>query len=139
MTTYFFPSLVAFFAPISGLALGIGILVFLDTILGVTAAVKNKQKITSRKASALVTKSLLYLTVLYLIFPIDYYLLNELTKQFVSVDHLIVKLVAITIASIEFKSINENLYKITKIDFWVKFKEILKRAAEVKEDINSAK
>ena len=81
------------------------------------------------------TKSLLYLGVLYFIFPIDYYLLNEITKQFVSVDFLVVKLVAITIASIEIKSINENIYSITKIDWWKRFREILKRTPEIKDDI----
>jgi hypothetical protein len=139
ITTNIWSPLIAFFTPIAGLAAGIGLLVLLDTILGIWSAIKKGEKITSRKMSALISKSMLYLGVLYLIFPIDHYLLNELTKQFVSVDYLVIKLVAITIASIELKSINENIFKITKIDFWVKFKELLKRAAEVKNEINNAK
>lgn len=131
----FLPALLTFFAPISGLAIGIGLLIFLDTILGITAAYKNGEAITSRKASNVVTKSLLYLGLLYLIFPVDYLLLNELTKKFVEVDHLVVKLVAVTIVSIEIKSINENVYRITKVDMWVKFKELLKRSSEIKKDV----
>jgi hypothetical protein len=129
------PSLVIFFAPISGLAIGIGMLIIFDTILGLAAAVANKVQITSRKLSDVISKSLLYLLSLYFIFPIDYYLLNDLVKSIFNIEYFVVKMVAVTISIIEIKSINENIYKIIKIDLWKKFKEILTRTAEMKDEV----
>ena len=135
--TYIIPSLIVFFAPVLGLAIAISVLVLLDTVLGIGSAYKQKQKITSRKLSQLISKMFLYLGVLYLIFPVDYYLLNEIFKMLIpSVTYFATKLVALSLATIEIKSCAENLKSGWKIDIFQTIKGLVDRAKEVKNDVD---
>ena len=50
----------AFFIPISGILLMIGVLIAIDTFTGIWKANKLEEKITSRKLSSIISKLALY-------------------------------------------------------------------------------
>ena len=88
-------SLIAFVSPIYGLLLAVGAMIFLDTILGVTKAIKLEgwESVTSRKASVIISKFLLYQLTVLTFFIIDYNLINEFTKLHYQNNYLLTKLI----------------------------------------------
>jgi hypothetical protein len=129
----------AFFLPISGILIMIGVLISIDTITGIWKANKVGEKITSRKLSSIISKLALYEITVIMFFLIDQFILNEIILIFFSVPFMLTKVVALVLASIEVMSINEN-YKVVKgIDLWQSMKLLFARAKEVKEDLNKLK
>ena len=129
----------AFFLPISGILLMIGVLIVIDTITGIWKAKKLGEKITSRKLSSIISKLALYEVTVIMFFLIDKFILNDIILTFFSVPFMLTKIVALVLASIEVMSINEN-YKVVKgIDLWQSAKLLFARAKEVKEDLNKLK
>lgn len=131
-------SIMTFLAPIKGLVLIAGFLVIIDTIFGIyNNCFIKKQPFTSRRFSTFITKTLIYQGAIILSFMIDFYLLNELTKLFISVDFISTKLIALSVFFTEIKSIEETFKSITGIDLWKNLKQILYRTKELKDDIEN--
>ena len=129
----------AFFLPISGILIMIGVLISIDTITGIWKANKLGDKITSRKLSSIISKLALYEITVIMFFLIDKFILNEIILTFFSVPFMLTKIVALVLSSIEVMSINEN-YKIVKgIDLWQSMKLLFARAKDIKDDINKLK
>ena len=129
----------AFFLPISGILIMIGVLISIDTITGIWKANKLGDKISSRKLSAIISKLALYEITVIMFFLIDQFILNEIILTFFSVPFMLTKVTALVLASIEVMSINEN-YKIVKgIDLWQSMKLLFARAKDIKDDINKLK
>ena len=129
----------AFFLPISGILIMIGVLIIIDTITGIWKAKKIGDKITSRKLSAIISKLALYEVTVIMFFLIDQFILNDIILTFFSVPFMLTKVVALVLASIEVMSINEN-YKVVKgIDLWQSMKLLFARAKDIKDDINKIK
>jgi hypothetical protein len=131
----------AFFLPISGILIMIGVLIAIDTITGIWKANKLKEKITSRKLSSIISKLALYEVTVIMFFLIDRFILNDIILTFFSVPFMLTKIVALVLASIEVMSINEN-YKVISnknLDLWQSMKLLFARAKEVKEDLNKLK
>ena len=129
----------AFFLPISGILIMIGVLIAIDTFTGIWKANKLKEKISSRKLSAIISKLALYEITVIMFFLIDAFILNDIILTFFSVPFMLTKIVALVLASIEVLSINEN-YKVVKgIDLWQSMKLLFSRAKEIKEDLNKIK
>jgi len=131
----------AFFLPISGILLMIGVLIIIDTFTGIKKANKLKEKITSRKLSAIISKLLLYEVTVIMFFLIDQFILNDIILIFFSVPFMLTKIVALVLASVEVISINENIKVIStrNLDLWQSAKALFARAKEVKEDLNKLK
>lgn len=106
----FFTLLLVFIAPIQSVMLATGALVFADMVTGIWAAVKEKKQLTSFKLRRTITKTLAYLAALVVGFIIEKYMLSESVP--------IVKTISGLVALTEGKSIFENLYRITGINFW---------------------
>ena len=131
----------AFFLPISGILLMIGVLIIIDTFTGIWKAKKLGEKITSRKLSSIISKLALYELTVIMFFLIDKFILNDIILTFFSVPFMLTKVVALVLASIEVMSINEN-YKVisTKnLDLWQSAKALFARAKDIKEDLNKLK
>jgi hypothetical protein len=129
----------AFFLPISGILIMIGVLISIDTFTGIWKAKKLGEKITSRKLSSIISKLALYEITVIMFFLIDKFILNEIILTFFSVPFMLTKIVALVLSSIEVMSINEN-YKIVKgIDLWQSMKLLFARAKDIKEDLNKLK
>ena len=129
----------AFFLPISGILIMIGVLICIDTFTGIWKANKLEEKITSRKLSSIISKLALYEVTVIMFFLIDRFILNDIILTFFSVPFMLTKIVALVLSSIEVMSINEN-YKVVKgIDLWQSMKLLFARAKDIKDDINKIK
>ena len=126
----------SFLMPIVPLILTVGGAIFLDTITGVYRSYKAKEAITSRKLSVIVSKMLLYQLALILFFVIETYVLQDIIGAFTSIPLILTKIVTTVLLFIELTSINENYKDISGVNVWDKFKDLLKRAKEIKSDID---
>ena len=126
----------AFFLPISGILLMIGLLIIIDTITGIWKANKIKEKITSRKLSSIISKLALYEVTVIMFFLIDRFILNDIILTFFSVPFMLTKIVALVLSSIEVMSINENYKAVKSIDLWQSMKLLFARAKDIKDDLN---
>ena len=117
----------------------IGVLIIIDTMTGIWKANKLKEKISSRKLSAIISKLALYEITVIMFFLIDAFILNDIILTFFSVPFMLTKVVALVLASIEVMSINEN-YKVVKgIDLWQSMKLLFARAKDINDDIKKIK
>ena len=126
----------AFFLPISGILFLVGFAIFVDTLTGIWKAKKLKIPITSRKLSAVISKLFLYELAVIGFYLIDFWILNDIIKQFFSVELMLTKILSLVLVSIEVMSINENYFAIRKISIWDSMKSLFARAKEIKNDIN---
>lgn len=129
----------AFFLPISGILLMIGVLIVIDTVAGIWKAKKIGEKITSRRLSAIISKLALYEVTVIMFFLIDVFILNDIILTFFSVPFMLTKVVALVLASIEVMSINESWKQVKNIDLWTSLKNLLARSAEINDDIKKIK
>ena len=129
----------AFFLPISGILLMIGVLICIDTITGIWKANKLKEKITSRKLSSIISKLALYEVTVIMFFLIDQFILNDIILTFFSVPFMLTKVVALVLASIEVMSINESYKQVYHLDLWSSLKNLLARAKDINDDIKKIK
>jgi hypothetical protein len=144
MKTYLLQLLVGlllFFTPIQGLVAAVGLVVMLDTFTGIFKSVKlyGWSSIRSRTLSNIVSKLLLYEICIVLLFPIDKFLLNELLLHLVSIQFFATKLTCVIVILIEGTSIKENVEEGLKVSIWKILKNAIKRAKEVKHDIDELK
>jgi len=131
----------AFFLPISGILLMIGVLIIIDTMTGIWKAKKLKEKITSRKLSSIISKLALYEVTVIMFFLIDQFILNDIMLNFFSVPFMLTKVVALVLASVEVISINENIKVIStrNLDLWQSMKLLFARAKDINDDIKKIK
>jgi hypothetical protein len=128
--------IIAFLTPIIPLILIVGFAIALDTLFGVLRAKKLKETVTSRKLSQVVSKMVLYQSAIIGFFVIEKFILEDFIIMFTSIHLVLTKLVATTLLFIEGKSINENYFIISGVSILDKFKEMLSRTKEIKNDIN---
>lgn len=129
----------AFLAPIQGIMITVGICILADTVMGIWKAKKLKEKVTSRRLSAIISKMFLYQATVVLIFAVDKFILNDIIQQFFTVPLMATKLVALTLISIELFSIDENFKAVKKKGFWDYFKELSARAKDIKDETDKLK
>lgn len=125
----------SFFLPIVPLLLIVGLFIFSDTIVGIWKAKKLKERVTSRRLSAIISKMVLYQSAVILIFLMEKFIIGDMVTYFVSIPLFLTKIVSCVLCSIEGKSIDENVTAITGVSIWERFKLLLKRAKEVKKEI----
>ncbi|WP_374028339.1 phage holin family protein [Bdellovibrio bacteriovorus] len=103
------------FAPIKAVIITVGVLIFADMILGIMAARKRGEAITSAGMRRSVTKMFVYQSAVMTGFLVETFLLGGLIP--------VNKLVGGVIGVVEFKSLLENVTEITGTDF----KEIIRK------------
>jgi hypothetical protein len=130
----FITAIITFFSPIYGLLLAVGAMIFTDTILGITKAIKLEgwESVTSRKASVIISKFLLYQLTVITFFIIDYNLINEFTKLNYGTDYLLTKFITLSLCFVEAKSIDENIKAIFGFSIWTNLKQFFIRTQELK-------
>ena len=137
----FIMAIITFFSPIAGLLLAVGAMIALDTILGVTKAIKldGWESVTSRRASVIISKFLLYQLTVVTFFVIDYNLINEFTKIHYQNNYLLTKFITLSLCFVEAKSIDENIKVIFGFSIWTTLKEVLTRTQELKKTTKNLK
>lgn len=93
-------SAVAALAPIHAIMISVSVLIGLDTSLGILAARKRKEPITSAELRRTISKLVIYQIAIISAFLVQHFLLSDLLP--------IVKLAAGAIGLVEIKSILEN-------------------------------
>ncbi len=91
---------IAALAPIHAVMISVGVLICLDTIMGILAARKRKEPITSAELRRTVSKMIIYQIAIISGFLVQHYMLGDILP--------IVKLAAGAIGLVEIKSILEN-------------------------------
>lgn len=128
-------STLSFFLPIVPLILLVGLFILCDTILGIWAAIKRGERITSRKLGNIVPKMLLYQGAVVIGYVLDHLLLGEFVNYVFNIDMFITKLIAMTLIFIESVSLNENMECITGKNIFKSFKDMITRTAKIKSKI----
>ena len=124
--------------PIKPLILVVGLFIAADTVIGIWRSIKTKQTITSRRLSNIISKMVLYQAAVILFFLMEKYMLTDIVGYFVKIPWFITKLIACTLCSIEIKSIDESFKDVLGVSIWDRFKLLLKRSSEVKDEIKDA-
>jgi len=132
---YYLPvALMTFFAPVVPLVALVGAAIIGDTFLGVWAAYKRGEVISSKKLSAIVPKMLLYQLAILFGYCVDFYLVGEFLESIISINNLMTKVIAITLLYIEVVSIEENFAAITGKRLFKSFLEMVRRTKKIKGD-----
>lgn len=107
----FLGALLVFIAPIQTSVIAVSVLVLIDLVTGISASLKEKQKITSHKLRRTIAKTLAYQATILMAHLLELHFLPT-----VPVTKTILALIGIT----EGKSFFENIHRITGVDFWSK-------------------
>jgi hypothetical protein len=113
----------AFMSPVRSLMLLTGSLVILDFILGIWAAKRRGEAITSNRMRHTISKTLAYQMAL-----LGSFMLDGIIEEH---SLLISRAVAVLIGSTELKSLLESLHDITGLDLWAAVIEKLKPPPKV--------
>lgn len=129
--------ILAFLSPIIPLLLVVGAFIFADTIMGIwrTKKLHGWAAVNSKDASQMLSKSVLYCSAVILLFILEKYIVGDILIYFISVPFFLTKVIATTCCLIEMKSIDENYKEAFGYSLWDRFKDILRRAKETKNDI----
>lgn len=128
--------LIVFFAPITGMIILVALSTLIDTGFGIWKVQKLDEKISSKKFRfGLVPKLISYVIAVMLVYASDYFILNDLTKILVSVEFLSTKVIALTLISIEVKSMDESFLKVKGYSFLKKFTGLIMKAKNIKKQI----
>lgn len=131
----FLVSVAAFFLPIVPLILLVGVFILGDTALGIWAAKKRGERISSRKLGNIIPKMVLYQAAVVTAFLLETFLLGEFISILFSIEIIFTKLVALTLIFIEGVSMDENFTSITGKNMFRAFKEMITRTADLKDEI----
>ena len=130
-----FAVIAAFLLPIKAIMITVGLAILADTVVGIYKSKKKGEKITSRKLSQVVSKIFLYQGAIVLFFCIEKFILVDFIVLFTGIPLFLTKLVGALMVFIEVQSISESIESLTGKSIWVRIKEMITRAKEVKEDI----
>ncbi|QDP51072.1 MAG: hypothetical protein Unbinned3907contig1000_15 [Prokaryotic dsDNA virus sp.] len=135
-TSVFMKTILVFFSPIKPIILLVGLSTILDTIAGIWRAKKLKEKVSSRKArKGLVPKLVSYIVAVLLVYTTDFFIINELVSNFISIDYLATKLIALALISVEVKSIDESFKAVKGCSFLEKITSIILKARDIRKNL----
>ncbi len=109
-------ALIVFFSPINMVFVGVGVLIFIDLMMGIMGSIKIGERISSRKLSQTLIKMLVYNLLIISAFMIEKTLIT-----FIPFMNITLTFLAIT----EFYSIGENFSKIMGVNFIVFIKKVV--------------
>ena len=124
---YISASILAFFAPVAGIMIAVGAFISLDTLLGMMAAHKSGEKIESKKLSRVIWKMVMYQSVVLTFFVMDVFIVGDLLGHFVNTSFVLTKAVGVALIGIEFKSIDENIEKMTGTTLLKRLYDIIRK------------
>tara|TARA_R100000329_G_scaffold80539_2_gene68881 strand:+ start:2354 stop:2788 length:435 start_codon:yes stop_codon:yes gene_type:complete len=135
-TSVFMKTILVFFAPIKPIIMLIGISTILDTVAGIWRAKKLKENVSSRKArKGLVPKLVSYIVAILLVYATDFFIINEMVSNFISIEYLATKLIALALISVEVKSIDESFKAVKGCSFLQKITDIILKARDIRKNL----
>jgi hypothetical protein len=135
MKTYFttlLASLTALLTPIKPLILMAFFAIVLDTYFGIwkTVRLKGWAGVRSRRLSDTITKSLLYVGAIIVIFLAEKYILFDVFQSYTSVEFMLTKLFTLFCLMTEVKSMSESYKEVTGKNLWRAFFMFVQRTRE---------
>lgn len=128
--------LLVFFAPIKGIIILVALSTILDTAFGIWKASKLKENVNSKTfRHGFVPKLMSYVGAIMLVYASDFFIINYLTKEVISVDYLATKVIALMLISIEVKSMDESFEKVKGYSFISKIVKLIIQAKNVKKKL----
>jgi len=122
----FLVSLVAVFSPVVPILLTVGFLIMMDFFVGIYRAYKMKERITSRKMGNTISKMFLYQAMILSVFLLETFILTDILP--------LTKIAAGLIATIEIKSIDESVEKMTGVGIWKRLVKVIRRGESQTKD-----
>ena len=130
-----FGIVLTFLTPIKPLILIVGVAIALDTFYGVRRAKKTGEKVTSRKLSKIISKMVLYQSAVVLFFCVEKFILGDIIGLFTNIPLILTKIVTTVLLYIEATSISESYEIMYGVSLWKKFKELIKRTGDTKQQL----
>lgn len=129
-------AIILFFTPVKGIILIVALSTIIDTGFGLWKAKNLNEKITSRIfRHGLVPKLMSYVGTIMAVFGSDVFIINELTMNVIDVEFLATKIIALTLISIEVKSMDESFIAVKGYSFIEKFKQMISKIKDVKKQL----
>lgn len=131
-----FLTVVSFLLPIKGFLLAVGLMVVLDTIVGIYTTIKlyGRKSYQSTKLFNFAVKSFFYGSTVCIMYVIDYFLIG--VGGFLGISLISSKVASIFFIYIELKSINESSKKLGNPAFYVMIKDLFTKLKSLKKDLN---
>ena len=131
-----FLTVVSFLLPIKGFLLAVGLMVLLDTIVGIYTTIKlnGRKSYQSTKLFNFVVKSFFYGSTICIMYIIDYFLIG--VGGFFGISLISSKITSIIFIYIELKSIDESSQKLNNPPFYVMIKNLFTKLKSLKKDLN---
>jgi len=129
--------LIAFYSPIAGVLLCVGLFIFADTVTGVWKAIKTGKRSSKKMRQGLVPKMLLYQSAILILFVLDFYILGGIVSIFFKIPYLVTKIGALVLIYIELTSIDENWTIIKGKSLWSSMLDMFKKLKTVKSNVDS--
>lgn len=132
----FILTIVGFLLPIKGFLLAVGLMVLLDTIVGIYTTIKlnGRKSYQSTKLFNFVVKSFFYGSTICIMYVIDYHLIG--VGGFFGISLISSKITSIIFIYIELKSIDESSQKLGNPPFYVMIKNLFTKLKSLKKDLN---
>ena len=129
-------TIVSFLLPIKGFLLAVGLMVLLDTIVGIYTTIKlnGRKSFQSTKLFNLVVKSFFYGSTICIMYVIDYFLIG--VDGVFGISLISSKITSIIFIYIELKSIDESSQKLSNPPFYVMIKNLFTKLKSLKKDLN---
>ena len=130
-----------FFTPVFGVVLAVGAAIFLNTFTGIlkTYKLKGWEHVSYKRLKEVVGRMVVYNICMLSVFAIDEWMLNEILKMWLSVDHLVTKFIGIFLVFIESFSIKENFEAAYNKSFLKLIREAMSGAKEIKDGYDDLK
>jgi hypothetical protein len=129
---------IIFFTPIMPMIFLVGLSTIVDTCFGVWKARKLGERFSSKLCrKGLVPKVTSYTIMVFTLFCVDTYIVNEFTKLFISIDFVTTKLMAFSLIFIEVKSMDESFEAVKGYSFFNKILENIRSIKKVKKDLEN--
>lgn len=130
-----------FFTPVFVIALAVGVSIFLNTFTGIlkTCKLKGWRYVSYKRLKEVVGRMIVYNICVLSVFAIDEFILNEILKMWLSVDHLVTKFISIFLIFLESFSIKENFEAAYNKSFLKLIREAMSGAKEIKDGYDDLK
>ena len=110
MTRNILNAIALFISPVIPMLLACFFISIIDTITGRQAARKRGEEVNSRRLRlGLTSKLITYFSIILMAYFTDYFIINEITKNYVWFDYLFSRVWVGILIYIEWTSINENI------------------------------
>ena len=130
-------SILTILAPVLPMIILAILMVIIDTVFGMWRTVKLKgwDNLLSKKFSDIFGKIIIYSLAILMAFFVEKYIAADLIAEFISIELLMTKIVAVAVVYTELKSIDEKYKQVTGKSFLRGLRKIVTRAKEEKDNL----